>query len=257
MLFRSFLYFSSFAPRTRESDPQVLVQTTNSVELQKLGVVPQTVFVGPRPSSEPSSRISSHRRYNMEGNSRSAMVYGSPRMSRAGSTEQINHLDDLRRRLAVINGSSSSLTHQADRGRRSSASPSRPSAATSPVRQDPPTGAEIRPPSPTDSAVSSAVDGSSLLPRVLLQVGSIDNQKAPAAVGSIRTNAIGLLEAPIVSRFGDDDLITSGRTSPISHAGTLRAEQRSSMQSARPYSITFGTLHRLFRCYMNYEYLAL
>lgn len=177
----------------------------------------------------------------MEGNGRAALGYGSPRMSRAGSIEQINHLDDLRRRLAVINGSSSSLTQQADRDRRTSAVSTRANEGTSPVSQDTPTGPEPRPTSPTESVVSSAVDGSSLRPRVLLHVGSTDNQKAPAAVGSVRTNVTGLLEAPIVSRFGDDDLLTSGRSSPVSNAGTSRAERASSLQLARPYSITFGT----------------
>jgi phosphoinositide-3-kinase, regulatory subunit 4 len=218
-----------------------LAQTNSSVELQKLKVVPQTVFVGARPS-ESSSRTSLSRRLNTEGHGRGAAVYGSPRISRAGSIEHINHFDDLRRRLAVMNGSSSSLTHAPDGERRASSSTTRPSTVTSPIGQDPPHGAEPRSSSPTDSVVSSAVDGSSLRPRHL-HVGSTDNQKAPAAVGSVRANAVGLLEAPIVSRLGEDDLITSGRSSPVSIAGTLRADYRSSLHSARPYSVTFGALH--------------
>jgi phosphoinositide-3-kinase, regulatory subunit 4 len=214
-----------------------LAQTNNSVELQKLGVVPQTIFVGTR-SSEASFRTGG-RHFNMEG--RSPAVYGSPRISRAGSTEHINHLDDLRRRLVGINGSSSSLTHLADRERRASASSTRPSIVPSPVGPDPPTGVEqLRPSSPTDSVVSSAVDGSSLRPRALIHVGSTDNQKAPAAVGSVKTNAVGLLETPSVPRLGDDDLSASGRSSPVSNPGTLRAEHRTSLHSARQYSGAFG-----------------
>lgn len=185
----------------------------------------------------------------MESHGRGTAVYGSPRISRAGSVEHINHLDDLRRRLGVINGSSSSLSHLPDGERHTSASSSRHSTVTSPIGQDLPPGAELRPSSPTDSVISSAVDSSSLRPRALLHVGSTDNQKAPAAVGSVKTNAVGLLETPSVPRLVDDDLMTSGRSSPVSNTGTLRADHRSSMHSARPYSVTFGAFHNVSNLY--------
>lgn len=190
---------------------------------------------------------------NTEGHGRSAGVHGSPRISRAGSIEHLNQFDDLRRRLAVMNSSSSSLPHAPDRERHASVSSAHPSTVTSPIAETPPSSVDPRPSSPTDSVVSSAVDSSSLRPRALL--GSIDNHKAPAAVGSVRTNAIGLLEPPIVPRLMDDDMITSGRSSPISNAGTLRAEHRSSLHSARPYSLTFGMSHNvLLSCCINYIY---
>ncbi|KAF8579068.1 ARM repeat-containing protein [Ramaria rubella] len=226
---------SSFATRAKESDPETLAQTNNGVELQKLGVVPQTVFVGVRPSD--SSRSGSSRRSAIERHGRGT-VHGSPRMARTSSTEHLNHFDDLRRRLAVINGSSSSLSHL-DREPRASSSSARPTSAVASTGPDSLATRELRPPSPTDSVVSSAVDGSSLRPRALLQVGGPDGPKAPAAVGSIKANAIGLLEAPAVPRLGDDELVVSGRSSPVSNAGTLRAERRSSLQSGRPFSLTF------------------
>lgn len=154
----------------------------------------------------------------------------------------MNPFDDLRRRLAVMNGSSSSLSHLGDRERRCSVSSARPSMLVSPVVPDPPFSLDPRPPSPTDSVVSSTVDGSALRPKALLHVGSTDNQKAPAAVGSVKANATGVLEAPIVPRLGGDEMINSGRSSPVSNAGTLRADHRSSMHSTRPYSLTFGKL---------------
>lgn len=142
----------------------------------------------------------------------------------------MEHVDDLRRKLTSINnGSGVSPILGADRDRRISSTPS--------TLDLPAASAENRPASPTESVVSSTVEGSLLRQRTHLHIGSTDNQKAPAAIGSIKTNVSGVLELPI-TRI-EDEFILSGRSSPVSNAGTLRADHRST-STLRPYPLLTG-----------------
>lgn len=97
-------------------------------------------------------------------------------------------LEDLKRRLATMNGSNSSLGSGRGRTVSAAAAIQRPLA----VEQEVPNPIDFRPGSPTESAVSTAT--SSIRPR--FSVGSLESQKAAPAVGSVRANAVGLLEAP-------------------------------------------------------------
>ncbi|KAF8509225.1 hypothetical protein BU17DRAFT_99147 [Hysterangium stoloniferum] len=136
--------------------------------------------------------------------------------------------------------------------RRSRARPSmssvRPSSIMPPPPPNPP---ENRPSSPSVSVVSSTIDGSSSRTRPHLHMGSTDYQKAPAAVGSVKANATGLLVAPSVSRMGieveEDDTVLSGRSSPVSNVGTVWAGHRS-VQSTKSISMRFNinTLGQLY-----------
>ena len=175
-----------------------MLQTIGPVELQKLGVVPQTVFLGSRiPPSETARRFSD--RYSL-----------SPR-STGDFPATPAPFEDLRRRLATINGSATSLSSGGGRDR---LAPQR----LPPAVQDLPPTVPMRPSSPTESVVSTT-NSVSIRPR--FSIGSVDIAKAAPAIGSIRTNAIGLLEAPgrgIVE--GDRD--PSGVTSPVSYATAAR-----------------------------------
>lgn len=188
------------------------------------------MFVGTK-SSEGSVKTSSSRRTTSDSSGRQGGVYGNARVTRLGSVE---HVDDLRRKITSINnGSVLSLQGVTDRDRRTS--------VTSPVF-DLPTNVENRPVSPTESVVSSTVEGSVPRQRTHLHIGSTDNQKAPAAIGSIKTNVSGVLEIPI-TRI-EDEFILSGRSSPISNAGTVRADHRS-VSTIRPYSLSTGKVKTL------------
>lgn len=162
---------------------------------------------------------------------------GTPRVSRAPS---IDHgpsgapFEDLRRRLATINasGSSSSLASAA---RPISQIPSSP-LDTSSVGL-PPT--LERPGSPSESVMSNT-NSSSFRPIHRLQVGSTDGQKAVAAIGSSRANAIGLLEAPS-KIHSDGSPERSGRSSPHSLTSTIRGIHRHRVPSLVPIS-TYGKL---------------
>ncbi|KAF9233916.1 hypothetical protein BU15DRAFT_90187 [Melanogaster broomeanus] len=240
---------SSFASRLRlEPDYEKIIRTTGDVELQKLSVVPQTVFLKSRAptsdhlrsSRQPSSRLSSD-------------VLGrlsTPRMSRTTSTDHGPNtaaFEELRRRLATINGSASSLNlaaaareraghqpHQSSLPGTANSAPSQPSMLGLPN----PLPGHDRPSSPTDSVVSTA-NSSALRVVHRLQVGSTDGQKAAPAVGSSNTNAIGVLEAP--SRIRSEcSPERSGRSSPVSMAGTTKQSHRPRVTSLNPISTYDG-----------------
>ena len=110
----------------RESELETLAQVTTTAELQKLGLVPQIIFVGGS-KPEPSKTLISRRTSDVF--SRRSTV-----STRTGSVEHIN--DDLRKRLAGYNGSSTSLTYLSDREQHISATSSaRPSVVSFPVRE--------------------------------------------------------------------------------------------------------------------------
>ena len=146
--------------------------------------------------------------------------------------------EDLRRRLAIINGSATSLAvPQSTRDARSPTLPvtdvfGSPSSntAVSDVPLD-------RPPSPTESVVSAA--NSSFRGAVhRLHIGSIDGQKALPALGSSKANATGLLESHPKLRDGSPE--KSGRSSPVSATGTVRGLERPRISTLVPIS-TYGT----------------
>ncbi|KAG2366341.1 hypothetical protein BDR07DRAFT_1606901 [Suillus spraguei] len=236
---------SSFASRPRtEPEFERNLHSMGDVELQKLSVVPQTVFLKSKSSAcdltpRPSRLTSFSRRPgDLPGR------LGTPHMSRASS---VDHgatnpaLEDLKRRLAAINGSSSSLNlATTTRGRQTVQSPSLPSSNSQPATlalPTQPTGHD-RPSSPTDSVVSTT-NSSTIRTTHRLHVGSTDGQKAAPAVGSSNTNAVGLLEAPS-KMHADGSPERSGRSSPVSLAGTAKGVTRPRVASTLPISTYDG-----------------
>ena len=156
-------------------------------------------------------------------------VPGTPRSHRTPSVDigpsSGAPFEDLRRRLATINGSSNSLalppTAAVSRDTRSTLSMS------SQLNKVPIMSPEVaiiqqRPGSPTESVLSTT--GSAILRTTArgLHMGSFD-QKAAPAVGSSKTNVTGLLEAASKMR-SEGSPERSGRSSPtsVSGGGTLR-----------------------------------
>lgn len=214
------------------------------VELQKLSVVPQTVFLKSKSSTSDStprtSRLPSYSRRPFDVPRR----FGTPRMSRASSVDHgatNSALEDLKRRLTAINSSSSSLNlAAAARERQAVQSPSIPPSNTQPATLALPAHAPIhdRPSSPTESVVSTT-NSSTLRTVHRLQIGSTDGQKAAPAIGSSNANAVGLLEAPSKMRQ-EGSPERSGRSSPMSMTGTAKGINRPRMTSMFPIS-TYGT----------------
>ncbi|KAH9474804.1 Phosphoinositide 3-kinase regulatory subunit 4 [Psilocybe cubensis] len=227
---------SSFASRLNyEPDTGKSLKVVGNIELQKLGVVPQTVFLRARNSdiAPRSSRLSiSSRKANTASTSRTPLL--SPNRQHRFSNDAGAPFEDLRRRLATINASASSLSvTNTPRDTRSTLSPAANSSSTS-LSGGPQTLPD-RPPSPTESIVSTS-NSVSLRPASRLQVGSTDGQKAAPAVGSSKTNATGLLEAHFKIRpEGSPD--ESGRSSPMSMSATLRAPR----QMRNPSSLAIST----------------
>ncbi|KAF9485745.1 other/VPS15 protein kinase [Pholiota conissans] len=226
---------SSFASRLNsEPDTGISLKVIGNIELQKLSVVPQTVFLKTRhePSASTGTRsrvpTMTSRRSNPSTASRTPILSPS-RLHRATSTDYTASgapFEDLRRRLATINASGSSLS-VANIPARNTLSPVANSSMTSLSVTSPTMGyvqpnpnISDRPPSPTESIVSTT-NSVSLRPSSRLQVGSTDGQKAAPAIGSSRANATGLLEAHFNIR-SDGSPDESGRSSPLSMSTTLR-----------------------------------
>lgn len=177
-----------------------MLQVIGHVELQKLGVVPQTVFLASRSNNyESTSRRVSERIEFARSTSFDPTAGAAP-------------FEDLRRRLATINGSNTSLNPV---GReRGSPLPQRLPTNV----QDLPPSVPMRPGSPTESIVSTA-NSISMKPR--FGMGAYDVVKAAPAIGSNKTVAVGLLEAP--GRGAHDvESERSGVTSPVSFVQTAR-----------------------------------
>ncbi|TDL19537.1 ARM repeat-containing protein [Rickenella mellea] len=203
----------SFRSRPKDEAINEPLKTIGDIKLQALGVVPQTIFLGGRLQSDRSSLGSA--------------VPELPRLSRVSS---VDHniggsgapFEDLRRRLATINGSTSSL-NSAPSGRDRNVSLSSGKKVNAPVVSDlPPTVGQARPGSPTESIVSTA---NSVSVRHRLQVGSTDGQKAAPAIGSVKTNAMGMLEGPSRLR-SENSSERSGWNSPASVADTVRGGRK-------------------------------
>lgn len=245
--FPSDFFLFSFGSRlSLEPEAEKNIRTTGDVELQKLAVVPQTVFLKSRASDSTlrSSRVISSRRSTNETFSRTS-VGDISRMSRASSIDigpGGAPFEDLRRRLATINASASSLSlGQQARDHRPTI-PLQQSSSNLGGAIGPPSTSD-RPGSPTDSVVSTT-NSSSLRPQHRLHVGSTDGQKAAPAVGSSKTNATGLLEAPSKIR-SDGSPERSGRSSPQSVTGTIRGAQKHRVPPLLPIS-TYGEFYISF-----------
>ncbi|KAG5644667.1 hypothetical protein DXG03_007966 [Asterophora parasitica] len=225
---------SSFASRL-SSEPEMgkSLRVVGDVELQKLGVVPQTVFLRTRTGS--SRYNSSSRRYDLTGR---IPIMSPHRLLSVDHSSGGAPFEDLRRRLATINGSVSSIGLGPPPSSRSNFSPVAATHST-------PTALNIaglpttteRSGSPTESILSTA-NSQTFRPTSRLQIGSTDGQKAAPAVGSSRANATGLLDTHSKIR-SEDSPDLSGRSSPVSVSNTLRL-QRPRIPSLLPISTYDG-----------------
>ncbi|TFK80173.1 hypothetical protein K466DRAFT_667799 [Polyporus arcularius HHB13444] len=225
---------SSFASRVSVEVESDALKVTTTIELQKLGVVPQTVFLRTPDSDGRPSRMTAHRMS-------SEMTVRSPGTPRTHRTLSIDHgptstgapFEDLRRRLALINNSANSLGVPGSREPRSPV-PHPLSADTGlPPSHAPNDLPPIeRPGSPAEST-NSTTNSSALRAMHRFPIG--DGQKAAPAVGSSKASATGLLEAH-AQMLSEGSQSPSGRTSPVSVAGTIRGQDRPRLPSIVPIS---------------------
>lgn len=193
--------------------------------------MPQTVFLGGKePRSTPSD-------ISRRGTPAPA---GTPPLSRLSSigppSKDGTAVVDLRRKLAQMEDSTASLTATSmPRGlgaRRDSLT-----SVTSTVQSPTPTEAssshaipspfDLMPGSPSESVMSAGMDA----------LRRKHTRTAPALVGSVHTNISGVLEAPKIYNT-DEEVATSGRTSPMSMAGTIRVPRRVSSRAASVHPVT-------------------
>lgn len=227
---------ASFASRAKqEPEADKNLKGFGDVELQKLGIVPRTVFLKSRNGSVGTLRSSRLQAYSSRRTSVTehfrATTPSSGRVARPSSVDYHagTPFEDLRRRLATINASGSSLNvHQAQKG---SAPPSSgvispsPSALAS-TNQVSPTHAlapvQERPGSPTESIVSTS-NSASFKPLSRMQIGSsFEGQKAVPSVGSSKMTVAGVLEHSKLRFEGLTSADVSGRTSPMSLPATIK-----------------------------------
>ena len=223
-------FLPSYASRQRqELETDKNLKVTVDVELQKLGVVPHTVFLKSRNASDHtrSSRFSAYSRRLSGADYLRPPLSAPARFSRVSSLEHTGNtpapFEDLRRRLATINGSGSSLS--AHHMPKSSASPGSgvispsPSATASNNKPSSPPAASApeRPSSPTESIISTA-NSVSFRPLSKMPIGSsFEGQKAAPAVGSSKMTVAGVLEPHSKLRLeGVGSTEVSGRSSPLS-----------------------------------------
>ncbi|ELU36605.1 other/VPS15 protein kinase [Rhizoctonia solani AG-1 IA] len=238
----------SFTARDKDESEVVNVLHGPVAELQKLGVVPQTVFVGTRAtiSETPSvyapigtpgrkSTLDVTPRPHYPLSPRGIHRAGTDTSSRSGSPFAI---DDLRRHLGQIEGSPHGLAVPGRIiGRKDShSSLASGSGIHSPVATDPASDTptlDFAPSSPSESvSVLSGAQDNDMRRRHLRQLVQDGRGTAPASIVSTRTVATGTLEAPLKS----SDISASGRTSP---ASTVRGEQRPKLRSAGPSGLAF------------------
>lgn len=206
------------------------MQTIGPVELQKIGVVPNTIFLGSRQT----------RTADLTQGTRKISVSGGRVLSHASSFDRGTSgvpLEDLKRRLATINGSNTSLGSGRGRTVSAAAAVQRPLA----IEQDLPDTVDFRPGSPTESVVSTV--NSSIKPR--FSIGSIESQKAAPAVGSVRANAVGLLEAPGKIRLEVSP--DRGATSPVFFASGAQNSQNqpTSTQDGESFIVPIDSIFKL------------
>lgn len=217
-------------------------------ELQKLGVVPQTVFVGTRAavSEAPSvyAATTTTRRSTLDVTPRPSNSSVPKAIQRANidiTSRSASPYEDLQRHLRQIEGSPLGLSVPQARvvGRKDShSSLASGSGVHSPAVTDPASDAptlDFAPPSPSESvSVLSSTHGGDMLRRHLRHLVQ-DVQKTAPTIASVKTVATGTLEAPLKQ----SDVSASGRTSP---ASTVRGgDQRPRLRSAAPSSsLAFG-----------------
>ncbi|KAG8977762.1 Serine/threonine-protein kinase, partial [Tulasnella sp. 427] len=207
----------SFQQREKIIAPHSVLTEGKDVELGKLNVMPHTVFLGATDSrNQPSNKL------------RTPIIGGTPRLSRLNSldpaiTRDGTAVEDLRRRLTQLDGSTASLasasvssgargpgTRRTSMTSVSSALPS-PFPTTSSAPHPPTSTSNGTPASPSESVMSTGID-------VLRRK---HQRTATAVVGSVNANIAGVLETPKL-RTAQEEVLTSGRTSPVSMAGTVR-----------------------------------
>ncbi|KAJ7216643.1 hypothetical protein GGX14DRAFT_442277 [Mycena pura] len=215
---------SSFSSRLNfEQEAEKNLKSIGDIELPKLGVVPQTVFLKTRTTDFGPSRSS--RSYS---HARRSSAFATPLVSpgHASRVSSADHtgapFEDLRRRLATINGSSSSIAPLREPR---SASLLSPITATPTLLATAGVSSVERPVSPTESVVSTA-NSMTFRPLSRMQFGGgVDSQKAAPAVGSSKTNAVGLLDSRSKLRSNGSPE-RSGRSSPMSMSTTVRGPFR-------------------------------
>lgn len=157
----------------------------------------------------------------------------SPRMLPADRKDN-PQLDDLRKRLLMMDGSTTSLQNgptMKDRERRES---------TTSVQSNGPSGLHLTSlldKSPPESVTSGGEGPLAAFGRRRQRIQLSSDGKAPPLVGSIRTNVAGLLEAPSTLRpVQEDSSAPSGRSSPVSQAGTVRRDRGAGRYAMGPIS---------------------
>lgn len=294
----SILIILSFSSRLNpELDMGMSLRMIGDIELQKLGVVPQTVFLRTRSAfseyvsrasrvsvgitASAGSRISTYSTYSP---SRTPLT--SPQKPGLLSTDItstasnfVTPFEDLRRRLATMNGSVSSLAtaHRPTPISKDTKNvvppvlaPHAPAAPVVPLPSPSVSSVAIphpvvpesitptidRPGSPAGSIVST-VNSTSFRPLSRMQLsGSVipEGAKAAPAVGQSKANAIGLLEAH--SKYLRDTEGSPERSEgslPFS-AATAMGPRRSRQPSVQPIS-TYGAL--IYHSCVIYRFLML
>ncbi|KAI6038614.1 hypothetical protein EDC04DRAFT_2896147 [Pisolithus marmoratus] len=228
---------SSFASRPRtEPEHEQIMHSAGVVKLQKLSVVPRTIFLKSRMTGSENvrSQLTSRRSTDLLAR------LSSPRTSLSGNDSGPAAYEELRKKLSGINQSTVSLNLAAGTRDKNFVSPSTAAPSTNPqptsLAPPNPSPGHDRPSSPTDSVVSTT-NSLTLRSPVRLQIGSTDGQKAAPAVGSSNTNAIGIFEAPRMRTEASPQV--SGRTTPVSAVGVSRQGHRRRASSLNPMS-TYG-----------------
>ncbi|KAK0194518.1 hypothetical protein F5146DRAFT_1036233 [Armillaria mellea] len=227
---------SSFASRlSSEPETDKNLKTIADLELRKLDVQPQTVFLKSRGTDASPGTLRS-----ISSKKSTPMMSPIPNLHRASSGDlnisQGAPFEDLRRRLATINGSASSLSvAQSPREPRSTLSPVMiPSSSSTSVSGPLSPTIPERPVSPSESVLSAA-NSTTIRPSSRLHIGSMDGQKAAPAVGSFKTNVAGVLDTHAKMR-SEGSPEPSGRSTPLSMTATIRNPSRSHVPSVLPIS---------------------
>ena len=223
---------SSYSRTKSENDGEVLA-STSTLELQKLGVVPRTVFLGPRNGDPPGKalKLSDVLSPRPSGSRRASFSSASPRVP--GSEKEVSLLTDgLRRQLAAMGPTPNArATHSQNHSQTESPTlvhtPPPHSTTDSLTETSSIIADKEQKVIPLHSPIISRPE-SSMSSRTFIRPpqGLGDAQKALPAVASIRENVSGLLEQSVNLRPKAPAItISSGRTSPISNAHTARADQ--------------------------------
>ncbi|KAL4253381.1 Serine/threonine-protein kinase Vps15-like protein [Abortiporus biennis] len=238
---------ASFSARVSVETESENLRTTGPIELQKLGVTPQTIFLktpGPDGAIRPTRLVVPQR-------TPSELSVRSPGTPRSTRTMSIDHataagapFEDLRRRLAQINSSATSLSVSPSvRDTRSPLQPI-PDSTSLPPSVDTgilelPTSHDIKRPSSPAESITSVANSSTFRGAVQFLHAGVDAQKAAPAVGSSRANATGLL-LDAHMRMRDTSPERSGASSPVSIAGTIKGADRLRVPSVAPISTYDG-----------------